>query len=130
MKRARIIIVESDGRLADRLQALADERQWTLREVTKPERCLRLLERGTKTIVVIRLGETPTAELALLTRIHELPHVRTVAVGSHENADVINGLAWDLGADFTLCPPMAMDLLPKIVAGLLDSPVTPQIAKQ
>ena len=130
MKRPRIIVVESDGRLAAQLQSLADERNWSLRECKRAERSIRWLERGGKTVVVFRLGETPTAELGLLARIKDLPGVRTIAVGTAENVDVISALAWDLGADFALFPPMSMELLPKMVAGLMDSPAKTQIAKQ
>jgi hypothetical protein len=43
-----------------------------------------------------------------------------VAVGDPEEADVLAGLAWDLGVSFALFPPLSRDLLPGIVTGLMQ----------
>ena len=121
MKRPRIIVVEDDGRLASQLAGLAADRRWSLRECRRAERCLSHLARDGAAVVVVRLAEVPASEIVLLSRIAgQLPGVRTVAVGGRTNVEVVAGVVWDLGVDFALFPPTPIDLLPEIVAGLME----------
>jgi hypothetical protein len=82
-----------------------------------------LLAEGGQTVFVVRLAESPEPGLELLAKVaQKLPGVRSIAVGGSEQSTVLAGLAWDLGADFALCPPMSGEQLPDIVAGLMGLP--------
>jgi hypothetical protein len=56
----------------------------------------------------------------------ECPCAAVVIVGGIDNADALAGLAWDVGADFALFPPLARDLLPGVVAGLMQRQIKQQ----
>ena len=49
----------------------------------------------------------------------QCPQVAIAAVGSVEDAETLSGLAWDLGADYALFPPLSRDLLADVVRGLM-----------
>jgi DNA-binding NtrC family response regulator len=121
MKRPQVIVVESDDRLASQLTGPIGEKHWRLRATRRAERCMKFLVQDRPTVVVVRLGEPPGAELGWLSRVAgRLPGVRTVAIGGAANAAVVAGVVWDLDIDFALFPPLALDLLPEIVIGLME----------
>ena len=77
---------------------------------------------------VVEVGRSPKrppeTDLELIERVSwQLPNVATVAVGGVEDAAVLAGLAWDVGADYALFPPLSRDLLPDVVAGLMRAAV-------
>jgi hypothetical protein len=120
LKRPQIVVFERDGRLARQLDALARDKKWVLRESRQVEPCLRLLAGQGPTVLVMQLPSNADTELALLARVDEvMPHVATVAVGEMDENPALAGLAWDLGADFALFPPVPVSRLPAIVEGLM-----------
>src|SRR5262245_7471200 len=124
MHHPQIVVVERDGRLAQQLAALAEAERWPVREPRKADACWRLLRQPGPTVLVVKVGRPPERDLALVERVSwQLPEVVTVAVGDVEDAAVLAGLAWDVGADYALVPPQSRDLLPDIVAGLMRAAV-------
>ncbi len=64
-------------------------------------------------------------DLALLGRLTWLcPEAHTVAVSQVASAE-LTGLAWDLGADYVLAPPLPRDALLPVVLGLMETANTP-----
>jgi hypothetical protein len=129
MHHPQIVVVEREGRLARQLDALAETEKWPLREPRQAEACWRLLRQPGPTVLVVEVGRSskrpPETDLELIERVSwQLPNVATVAVGGVEDAAVLAGLAWDLGADYALFPPLSRDLLPDVVAGLMRAAVT------
>src|SRR5207253_5545678 len=133
MHHPQIVVFERDGRLAQQLAALADTERWPLREARQVEACVRLLRQAGPSVLVVKVARaaeskkddrSPQRELALIERVSwQLPEVLTVAVGDVEDAVVLAGLAWDVGADYALFPPLSRDLLPDVVAGLMRAAV-------
>ncbi len=120
MRHPQIVVSERDGQLAALLRPLAEARRWALREPKQADALTRHLHSGGPTVLVVRLGTTPERELSLLGRVAwQLPEVATVAVGDVDDAAVLAGLAWDVGVDYALFPPLSRDLLPEVVAGLM-----------
>ena len=123
MRRPQIVVFERDGRLARQLDALAREKKWVIRESRQVKPCLRLLAGQGPSVLVTRLPANADAELTLLARIGAaMPQVATVAVGDADDESGLAGLAWDLGVDFALFPPVATARLPAIVEGLMGQP--------
>lgn len=120
MRHPQIVVYERDGRLAQQLRPLAEARRWPLREPRQPDACRRLIEKPGPAVLVVRLGRDPEQELALLSHAASRHEVRTVAVGESEDAVALITLAWDLGSDFVLAPPISREILPAVVAGLID----------
>ncbi|HLJ92164.1 MAG TPA: hypothetical protein VKU02_03130 [Gemmataceae bacterium] len=122
MRIPQILIFERDGRIAELLRREGKPRQWSLREPRRPEACLRLLERGGPSVVVLKVGTDLVQELTLLERIGWLfPDTATVVVADAANP-VLADLAWDLGATLVLFPPQPRQALPEILGRLLESP--------
>ena len=120
MRYPQILVYESDGLLAQTLKPLARDRKWALREPRRPESCLRLLRRGSPGVLVLKVGRDVVAELELLERVGWLfPDTAAVVVGDRDDPALV-GLAWDLGAGYVLFPPRPRDLLPEVVAGLMQ----------
>jgi hypothetical protein len=122
MHHPQALIYEGDGRLAAQLRPVAEVRNWVLREPRQLAACLRLLQRGGPGVLVVKLGRHLEYELTLLERVAWLfPDAGRVVVGDVEHA-WLAGLAWDLGADCVLLPPLAREQLPEVVAGLMPGP--------
>jgi hypothetical protein len=123
MRRPQVVVFERDGRLAGQLDPVVNEKKWVLRESRQVEACLRQLGGQGPSVLVIRISANAEVELALLARVSgSWPQVRSVIVGDPDHLPGLAGLAWDLGADFALFPPIPMTRLPAIVAGLMDAP--------
>lgn len=121
MRHPQILVFEPDGRLAASLRLLAEERRWVLREPRQVGPCLRLLQQGGPGVLVIRLGRDLERELGLLERVARLrPGTGRVVVGDGDQT-WLAGVAWDLGADFVLLPPMGRERLAEVVAGLMPA---------
>jgi hypothetical protein len=141
MQKPRVLVYESDGRLAAQLREAAQERHWALHEPRQPEACLRLLRPGGHGVLVLKLGAVPlrevtlveqgqseesaaaeralVRELALLERMTRLcPEAATVVVADAGHAELA-ALCWDLGAAYVFAPPQPRTWLPEVVAGLL-----------
>ena len=119
MKHPQVLVCESDGRLAALLRETAERHRWMLREPRQLGACLRLLRRGGPSVLVLKVGRDLEHDLSLLERVTWLrPDTGVIVVGDTDHA-ALGGLAWDLGADFVLLPPLPRELLPELVAGLM-----------
>jgi hypothetical protein len=75
-------------------------------------------------VLVVKVGKPAERDLALVEQVSwQLPNVPVVAVGEVEDAAVLSGLAWDVGASYALFPPLSRDLLPEVVAGLMRAAI-------
>src|SRR5688572_3596495 len=120
MHHPQIVVFERDGRLAETLAALAETQRWPLRPVRQVEACLRQVRQPGPGVLVVKVGKPAERDLALVEQVTwQLPNVPVVVVGEVEDAAVLAGLAWDLGASYALFPPLSRDLLPEVVAGLM-----------
>ncbi len=129
MLHPQIVVYERDSRLADQLRPLATTERWVMREPRQAVPLWRMVQSGGPTVLVVKVGPSPDKELALIERVSwQLPDVAMVAVGDQDDAAVLPGLAWDVGAAFALFPPLSRDLLPEIVAGLMRRAIRDTIA--
>src|SRR5262245_49723186 len=119
MRHPQLLVYEFDGRLAALLRPLAQVNGWSLRQPRQTDECLRLLQRGTPAVVVIRAGRDLEEEFGLLEQLRwRHPDVQAVVVADSEHVRLV-GLAWDLGAAYVHLPPATPESLPGIVAGLM-----------
>jgi len=124
MHHPQIVVFERDGRLAQALTTLAETERWTLRESRQVEPCLRLLRQPGPGVLVVKVVKPAERDLALVEQATwQMPNVPVVVVGDVEDAAVLAGLAWDVGASYALFPPLSRDLLPEVVAGLMRSAI-------
>ena len=94
---------------------------WLVHEPRQPAACLRLLEKGGPTVVIIQLTAKPAAELELLERVARYhPRAMSVVVGDESHRSLVP-LAWDLGATAVLLPPRVGERMQEIVLGLMQS---------
>lgn len=119
MNHPQILIVESDGRLADLLRPLADQERWSIREPRQSEACIRLLRQGGPGVLVLKLGRDLVRELELLDQLATVcPETGRVVV-CDANHYQLAGLAWDLGANCVLFLPQPPDRLGEVVRNLM-----------
>jgi hypothetical protein len=115
-----LLIFGGDARLAALLGPAAEAGRWSVRKPRDAAECLEALAPGGPGVLVLRLGRDLEGELATLERVGRLfPDAAAVVVGEADQA-ALAGPAWDLGARFVLFPPLPRDLLPRVVAGLLE----------
>ena len=121
MRIARLIVYESDGKLAAALRPLALERAWSLREPRRLATVLQLLERGGPNLLLIRMGRDLEREFTLLTRVRERhPEADVVLVCDNDHPRLV-GLGWDLGATYVLTADQPRDRLVELVERLLQA---------
>lgn len=121
MRRAQVIVCETDDRLTQMLRAHGAKCGWWLRPVRNPARVVSLLRPGEASVVILKTGRDLEREFALLERISRtFPEVATIVVGDTEQP-ALAGLAWDLGACYVLFPPQPREQLPEIVKNLMDN---------
>ncbi len=124
MHHPQILVFEPDTRLAALLRPLAEERRWVLREPRQVGPCLQLLRHGGPGVLVIRVGRDLEREFVLLERVAWLsPATGKIVVGDADQT-WLAGLAWDLGADYVLLPPLGRERLGEVVAGLMPGSTT------
>ncbi len=118
----QLLIHETDGQLAAELRESASKNQrWSLREPRQREGCLRLLQCGGPSILIIKVGRDVENELTLLELVSWLsPETRIVAVSDTANP-LLADLAWDLGATFVMFPPQPRERLVELVESLMRS---------
>ena len=120
MRRAQVVVYESDGRLTGLLRERAQAHGWWLREVHHTGACLRLMQKGGG-VLVLRTGRDLEHELAMLERVTRLvPDAATVLVADADNP-ALAALAWDLGARYVLVPPQPREQLPQLVEALMGA---------
>jgi DNA-binding NarL/FixJ family response regulator len=119
MRYPRVVVYESDGLLAQQLRALVEEQRWVLREPRQVGSCLTALRRGGPGVLVLKVGRDLEREFALLDRVRQsVPDTKIVVVCDVDHPRLA-GVAWDLGAACVLVMPLAGEVLPSIVAGLM-----------
>jgi hypothetical protein len=149
MRHPQLIVYESDGQLAALLRETAAALKWAIREPRQIDNCLRLLDQGGPSVLVLKIDcdlvrqqarlrdkaddhdaerkmREVTQTFSLLEQVtRQFPDVRTVVVGAHDDSALAE-LAWDLSADFVVFPPFSWEHLPSIVTGLMELPAAEQ----
>lgn len=153
MRYPQVVVYEPDGRLTKLLRDAIETRKWkwALREPRRLEACLRLLQRGGPSVLVLKVQRPQVRQMEMLEeltqaykqlaaqrrhlaqqmnlveQVHWLfPETAIVIVGDTEDVALAD-LAWDLGAQFVLFPPLAREHFVEIVAGLME-PILPILA--
>jgi DNA-binding response OmpR family regulator len=120
MRFPQVVIFERDGRLAHILKAITSDNRWVMRESRQIKSCLKTLCAASPTVFVLRLPKECSQELNILDLIsRKCLNVRTIVVVDERASETQIGMAWDLGADFVLAPPMSLVMLPEVVARLM-----------
>jgi hypothetical protein len=119
MRHPQVLVYEGDGRLAELLRPLAEERRWALRQPRKLATILAHLERGGPAVVVVKLGRHLERELTVVERTAWLCSDAAAIVVADQEMARVAGMAWDLGAAYVLMPPLSREHLPDIVVGLM-----------
>jgi hypothetical protein len=120
MRFPQVVIYETDGRLAHVLAGLIAEKRWILRESRQPDSCLRILRANVPSVLVLAITVDSDSQLELLDQaVRSCLEVRIIAVCAGNVLPSLPGIAWDLGADFVLSPPMPLTHLPEIVSYLM-----------
>jgi DNA-binding NtrC family response regulator len=119
MRRAQVVVMERDGRLAEMLRPAAQVQGWWVREVRQPASCLDLLRQSGPTVLVLLVGPQVEIEMALLERVSFLaPECQSVVVIESSDGRLAN-LAWDLGAAYVLFSAQLQQHLADLVTGLM-----------
>ena len=139
MRHPRVLVYETDGRLAVLLRPLAEQRRWVLHEPRRWRTCCDLLRPGGPSVFVLRINwegllDPPPADRDTRQRVAELvnrftmlervawlfPDAAVVVVGDADHAALAD-LAWDLGASYVLTAGVR-ERLPGLVADLMGVP--------
>jgi hypothetical protein len=120
MRYPQLVIHEPDGALARALREFAEQKRWVVRQPKRVDSCIRLLASGQPCVLVLRAGRDMMREMTLLERSCWLcPETPVVVVSEPENIP-LNGLAWHLGVSCIVAPKQTPELLPAVVAGLME----------
>lgn len=124
MRHPQLLVCESDGRLTGLLKEFAHARKWFFRTRRQPASCLRLLLRGSPTVLVVAVGHhlkdrSLEGEFGLLEQVSGLFSDTAVIAVIAPEAEALAELAWALGARYVLLDGQANDQLPDLVAGLM-----------
>jgi hypothetical protein len=121
MRLAQLLVYESDGKLAEGLRALSNERGVWLREVRQEKACLSALRRAAAGVLVLKVGRDLGREMALLQSAAWLfPETAVIVVGDADYPG-LSALALDLGAHFVLFRQHPLEMLTDIVSHLLPA---------
>jgi DNA-binding response OmpR family regulator len=118
MRQAQVLLYETDGRLAKLLQPLFEQQRWRLRELRQTESVADAL-RDEVPLLILKIGRNLYEEMVLLEHAHwNFPETAIVVVGEVAHPE-LEGLTWDLGADFALFPPLPREHLVEIVKTMM-----------
>jgi hypothetical protein len=121
MRAPQIVVYESERWAAELLRGTAEVWRWPLRELRDESAIVRALHQRGPSVLVFEIGGDLEHDLALLGRLTWLcPEASTVAVSQVSSVELA-GLAWDLGADYVLAPPLPRDALLSVVLGLMET---------
>jgi hypothetical protein len=99
----------------------AATQSWLVHEPRQPAACLRLLQKGGPTVLILQLTKEPAEELELLEKAaRRHPNALTVVIGEELHRSLVP-LVWDLGATAVFLPPRVGERLQEIVLGLMQS---------
>jgi hypothetical protein len=119
MRFAQLLVYESDGKLAEGLRALCEERGVWLRELRHEKACLSALRRDGAGVLILKVGRDLEREMSLVQRAAWLfPETAVIVVGDAEYPGLA-ALTWDLGAHFVLFRQHGLDMIKDIVSHLL-----------
>ena len=120
MRQAQALLYESDGRLAKLLQPVFDTHRWRLRELRQIDSIAEALKESIP-LLILKIGRNLYEELVLLEQTRwYFPETSIVVVGETAHPE-LEGLAWDLGADFVLFPPLPKEHLVEIVKTMMPA---------
>jgi DNA-binding NarL/FixJ family response regulator len=119
MRRAQVIVYETDGRIVQMLRGHGTSAGWWFRPVRNPARVVSLLHPGEASVVILKIGRDLEREFTVLERISRSFPEAAVIVVSDADQPALAGLAWDLGARFVLTPPLAREQLPEMIRTLM-----------
>ncbi len=120
MRAPQIVVYESDRWAAELLRGTAEVWQWPLRELRDEAAIVRALQGG-RSVLVLEIGGDLERDLALLARLTWLCHAACAVVVTQTASAELAGLAWDLGADYVLAPPLPRDALLPVVLRLMET---------
>jgi DNA-binding NarL/FixJ family response regulator len=122
MRFSQLLVCETDGHLASALESTAKSNRWVLRQPRSIESAIRLLERSTQAVVLLKVGRDVVRELALLKRVSWFfPEVPVVAITDSDDPALI-GLAWELGAAYVFSGRGLSQNLAEAISGLMKPP--------
>jgi len=120
MRHPQVLVYETDGRLAELLRRESKSRRWSVREPRSLDACLRLLQRGGPSVLVLKIGKDLVRETTLLERVMwQFPDTSAFVVSDTEDSRIA-ALAWDLGATFIVFPSLPRQGLHNLIAGFLE----------
>ncbi len=115
----QVLVYENDGRFAEWLRPASRARRWSLREPREIKSCLRLLEGGHPSVLVLSAGNDLIREMSLLEQASSgFPDTAALVIDTLDNPQVAR-LAWDLGARYVLSPPLVREQLVDLVNAFL-----------
>ena len=111
MRSAELLAFGVEGVLNDRLAAWAQDHGLWYRPVQQASALHNLLRKGSRGLLIIRVGRDVVSELELLQgAAHDFPEMTTIVIGDLDHP-LLEGLAYDLGASAVLFPPRGSDEL-------------------
>ena len=121
MRSPQIVVYEAERWIAELLRGTAEVWQWPLRELRDEAAIVRALRQGGPSLLAFEVGADAERDLSLFGRLTWLcPEATAIAVTQAAGAELV-GLAWDLGADYVLAPPLPRDALLPVVLGLMET---------
>lgn len=117
----QILVIQTDGLLAQQLRPLCQDQHWSLRELRQLDACISLVRKNPATLLVLQLGQDLLQECAILEQIGRVFPAIPVVVVAEIRSPALEGLVWDLGASYVFFPPQSLEDLPEVVSGLLHS---------
>lgn len=114
MRSAELLAFGVEGTLSDRLAAWCLDRGLWYRPVQQGSALRNLLRKGSRGVLLVRLGRDLAGELELLRDgTHEFGELTTIVMGD-EHA-IVEGIAYDLGANAVIAPPRGVEELLEIL---------------
>jgi len=116
MRSTELLAYGIEGTLHDRLAAWAQDHGLWFRTVQHAAALQNLLRKGSRGLLLIRVGRDVVDELTLLEgAAHDFAEVTVIILGDLDYP-LLEGLAYDLGASAVLFPPRGVDELFEVLA--------------
>ena len=111
MRSAELLALGVDGPLSDRLAAWSHDHGLWYRPLQNASALTNLLRKGSRGLLLVRVGRDLVGELETLRDAsHEFPELIRIAFGDLDQP-LLEGLAYELGANVTIFPPSGVDEL-------------------
>jgi len=124
MRSAELLSFGIDEPLSSRLAAWSQDRGLWYRTVQHESALRNLLAKGSRGILLLRIGRDLADELHLLRDVaDEFAEVKVIAFGDLDHP-LLEGLAYDLGATAVLFPPRGVDELFEMLTMMVAEPRT------